>query len=156
MVREIKKEDRELLKKITYQIDIFNDEEKEVAMELIDDAINCQNTSYITYVYEEKNNVIGYYIIGKRALTDGVYDLYWIVVTPEFQNKGVGKILLAHAENYIMVNKGRWVLAETSSKISYDATRKFYLRNSYSIVCEIEDFYSIGDSLIVFGKYFKI
>ena len=156
MVRKLKKEDRELLKTITYKIDIFNDEEKEVAMELIDDAINTSNTSYIIYVYKEEKNILGYYIVGQRALTDGVYDLYWIVVSPEFQNKGIGKILLKHAENYVLENKGRWILAETSSKKSYDATRNFYFRNNYSILSEIKDFYALGDSLIVFGKYFKI
>jgi hypothetical protein len=50
---------------------------------------------------------------------------------------------------------GRWLLAETSSKDSYSATRNFYMRNNYSIISEINDFYSKGDGMIVFGKYFN-
>lgn len=156
MIRKIEKKDRDVLVAITNKIDIFNDEEKDVAIELLDDAINNPNTSYITYIYEENGNVLGYYIIGTRALTDGVFDLYWIVVEPEQQKKGIGKELLLHAEDYVTNNNGRWLLAETSSKVSYEKTRNFYFRNKYSIISEIKDFYTIGDNLIVFGKYFNL
>ncbi len=156
MIRKIQKEDRTILVEITNKIDIFNTEEKDVAIELLDDAINNPNSSYITYIYEENGKILGYYIIGTRALTDGVFDLYWIVVEPEHQKNGHGKELLLHAESYVASNKGRWLLAETSSKASYEKTRNFYFRNKYSIISEIKDFYTIGDNLIVFGKYFNL
>lgn len=154
MIRKIIIEDVAPLENITNLIDIFSNEEKQVAKELINDSINNANSDYFTYVYEENGNILGYYIIGKRPLTDGVYDLYWIVVNPDEQNKGIGQKLLNDAEKFVAERNGRWLLAETSSKVQYEATRKFYFRNNYSIVSEIRDFYSIGDSLIVFGKYF--
>jgi len=46
-------------------------------------------------------------------------------------------------------------LAETSSKESYLKTRNFYLKNSFSVVAQIENFYSDGDHLVIFGKYFS-
>lgn len=155
MIRKIKLTDKQILEEITYAVDIFSTEEKAVAMELINDSINNINSDYYSFVYEENEKIIGYYIIGKRPLTDAVYDLYWIVVNPEEQNKGMGQKLLTDAENFVKINNGRWMIAETSSKTEYEATRKFYFRNSYSIVSEIRDFYSVGDSLIVFGKYFQ-
>jgi aminoglycoside 6'-N-acetyltransferase I len=155
MIRKIKLTDKQILEEITYAVDIFSTEEKAVAMELINDSINNINSDYYSFVYEENEKIIGYYIIGKRPLTDAVYDLYWIVVNPEEQNKGIGQKLLTDAENFVKINNGRWMIAETSSKTEYEATRKFYFRNSYSIVSEIRDFYSVGDSLIVFGKYFQ-
>jgi aminoglycoside 6'-N-acetyltransferase I len=84
-----------------------------------------------------------------------VYDLYWIVTNPNHGKKGIGKKLLEHAESFVNENNGRWLLAETSSKDSYSATRNFYMRNNYSIISEINDFYSKGDGMIVFGKYFN-
>ena len=42
-----------------------------------------------------------------------------------------------------------------SSKEMYAAARNFYLRNHYSIIAEINDFYAVGDNLMVFGKYFS-
>jgi ribosomal protein S18 acetylase RimI-like enzyme len=154
MIRKLQADDREQLVSIINGTNNFNDKEKEVAVELIDDAItNSTESSYIIYIYEDKNNIAGYYCIGKRELTDGVYDLYWIVVDNKIQNKGIGKSLLEHAESFVNENNGRWILAETSSQNSYNATRNFYLRNKYSILCQIKDFYTINDDLIIFGKH---
>lgn len=156
MIRKLQSNDRHSLISIVEETDNFNDAEKKVAVELIDEAIANPNHEYYNlFVLEENGNIAGYHCTGKRALTDGVFDLYWIVVDPKNQNKGVGKRLLDHAENFVKENNGRWILAETSSKESYNATRNFYFRNNYSIVAEIRDFYTVNDNLIVFGKYIK-
>lgn len=137
-------------------IDNFNDAEVRIAMELVNAAAaDAEQTEYNVFVYEEEGNIIGYHCTGKRPLTDAVYDLYWIVTDPSHKNKGVGKTLLAHAEQFVTQLKGRWLLIETSSKESYEGTRNFYLRNNYSIISEINDFYTLGERLIVFGKYFN-
>lgn len=146
--------DRNQVKKIIDSIIFFNEEEKNIAIELIDETIAIPDQDYYNvYVYEENNVILGYHCTGKRSLTDGVYDLYWIVVNPNFQNKGVGKKLLQHAEKFVSENNGRLVLAETSSKESYTSTRNFYLKNGYSVLAQIKDFYTKDDNLIVFGKY---
>jgi len=156
MIRKLRPEDRDQIQKIVSSIEIFSDEEKEIAMELIDEAIaKPQLEYYNVFVFEEDSKVLGYHCTGKRALTDGVFDMYWIVVNPNAQNKGVGKQLLEHVENFAKERNGRWVLAETSSRENYTPTRNFYLRNRYSILSEIRDFYSVNDNLIVFGKYIK-
>ena len=87
------------------------------------------------------------------GLIGEVFDLYWIAVDPRKQEKGIGKDLLEHAEEFVKNSNGRWLLIETSSKESYRKTRNFYLRNYYSKVAEIKDFYSENDHLIIFGKY---
>ncbi len=156
MIRKLLYNDRSQLVKIVEETENFSPEEKQVAIELIDEAINNPNHEYYnTFVYEEDGKIYGYHCTGKRALTDSVYDLYWIVVDRKTQNKGLGKKLLDHAESFVKDNNGRWILAETSSKDNYNATRNFYLRNKYSIVAEIRDFYKVNDNLIVFGKYIK-
>ncbi len=156
MIRKLQTEDRQQLVGIIEGTDNFNAKEKSVAIELIDEALSKPNQEYYNvYVFEAEGKILGYHCIGRRALTDGVFDLYWIVVAPNTQNLGIGKQLLEHTENFVKENNGRWILAETSSKDSYTATRNFYLRNNYSIVSQIKDFYSIGDNLIVFGKYLK-
>lgn len=125
-------------------------------MELVNiAAYNSAQTDYHIFVYENNEKILGYYCTGKRPLTDGVFDLYWIAADPESEIKGIGKRLLEHAENFVKENNGRWFLAETSSKESYSKTRSFYLRNNFSIVAQINDFYSVGDHLVVFGRYFS-
>jgi len=156
MIRRLKSVDAEIIESILKKISLFNKEEIRVAMELVNIAASDQKQSdYNLFVYEEDGMILGYHCTGKRPLTDGVYDLYWIVTNPENAKKGIGKKLLEHAESFVNENNGRWLLAETSSKDSYSATRNFYMRNNYSIISEINDFYSKGDSLIVFGKYFN-
>lgn len=156
MIRKLKPDDVIKIESILMNIDNFNDAEVRIAMELVNAAAaDAEQTEYNVFVYEEEGNVIGYHCTGKRPLTDAVYDLYWIVTDPSHKNKGVGKTLLAHAEQFVTQLKGRWLLIETSSKESYEGTRNFYLRNNYSIISEINDFYTLGERLIVFGKYFN-
>lgn len=154
MIRKLTKKDRPAIEAILKDTSEFQIEEKEVAIELIDEALlNEEHDYYTVYVYEKNKKILGYYCIGKRSLTDGVYDLYWIVVDSNSQNKGVGKNLLEHAENYVENKKGRWLLIETSSQEKYAKTRNFYLRNYFTQVAEIKDFYSVGDNLVIYGKY---
>ncbi|WP_337866503.1 GNAT family N-acetyltransferase [Ignavibacterium sp.] len=156
MIRSIKLSDVEGLEKLLKKIPNFNDAEVKVAMELIDITVNNPDqTDYNIFVYEEDGKILGYHCTGKRPLTDAVYDLYWIVADPEHSGKGIGKNLLEHAENFVKERKGRWILAETSSKDSYLSTQSFYLRNNYTILSEIKDFYAVGDNLLIFGKYFN-
>ena len=156
MIRKLKPADTKVIENILNNIPNFSDEEIEVAMELVTIvATNKEQTDYNLFVYEEDGMILGYHCTGKRPLTDGVYDLYWIVTNPDHSKKGIGKKLLEHAESFVSEMNGRWLLAETSSNDSYSATRNFYLRNNYSIISEINDFYSKGDGMIVFGKYFN-
>ncbi len=156
MIRKLKPADTEAIEKILNKIPTFTEEEVNVAMELLNiSVINTEQTDYHIYVYEYEGKILGYHCTGRRPLTDAVYDLYWIVADPDSPVKGIGKSLLEHAENFVNENNGRWFLAETSSKESYTRTRNFYLRNNFSIVAQINDFYKVGDHLMVFGKYLK-
>ncbi|MFH1198227.1 MAG: GNAT family N-acetyltransferase [bacterium] len=157
MIRRLEKKDRPQVESIVRNIEIFSDEEKDVAMELIDLSLSDEGSNfYFVFVYEEEGNILGYHCTGKRALTNGVYDLYWIVVDTKIHNKGIGKYLLRHSEEFALQRGGSLILAETSSRKSYDATRGFYERNNYSVLASIKNFYSAGDDLIVFGKYLTI
>lgn len=156
MIRRLKPADAGIIEDILKKIPLFKKEDIKVAMELVNiTASNPLQTDYNIFIYENDGTVLGYHCTGKRPLTDAVYDLYWIVTDPDHGKKGIGKSLLEHAENFVLQNNGRWMLIETSSKESYSATRNFYMRNNYSIISEINDFYSKGESLLVFGKYFN-
>jgi len=156
MIRKIKQADISEIEKILKKIPAFTPVEVDVAMELVNIAANNPlQEDYHIFVYEQDGRILGYHCSGQRPLTDGVYDLYWIASDPESNVKGIGKSLLEHAEAFVVEKKGRWLLAETSSKESYLRTRNFYLRNNFSIVAQIDNFYTEGDHLIVFGKYFR-
>ena len=156
MIRKLKPDDAPVIESILKKVVLFKEEEVKVAMELVNVAASDpEQTDYNVFVYTNDDNVLGYHCTGKRPLTDAVYDLYWIVTDPDYRDRGIGKILIEHAEQFVLENKGRWLLIETSSRDVYEGARNFYLRNKYSIVSEIKDFYARGDMLITFGKYFN-
>ncbi|MFC2094279.1 GNAT family N-acetyltransferase [Bacteroidota bacterium] len=156
MIRKLKPDDVKNIETMLKSIPNFSNAEVSVAMELVNAAaVDANQTDYNVFVFEEMGKIIGYHCTGKRPLTDAVYDLYWIVTDPSHKNKGVGKALLTHAEQFVLQLKARWLLIETSSKDTYEGARNFYLRNNYSIISEINDFYTLGERLMVFGKYFN-
>lgn len=135
-------------------IKTFKKEDVDVALELIDIVLTKPDQDdYHIFVFEEDNKILGYHCTGKRPITDAVYDLYWIVVHPQSAGKGIGTKLLDHCEKFVRDRNGRWILAETSSKETYEATRLFYIRNDFNEIARIDDFYSLGEALVVFGKY---
>ncbi len=156
MIRKLKQADVQSVELILKKIPAFSESEVSVGMELVNiSASDIEQDDYNVFVYEEDRKIYGYHCTGRRPLTDAVYDLYWIAVDPDSKIKGIGRKLLQHAENFVLEKQGRWLLAETSSKESYEKTRNFYLRNNFSVIAQINDFYAVGDSLIIFGKFFN-
>ncbi len=154
MIRKLIDSDREKIKRILESTDNFNENEINIAIELINIYINDENQKdYEIFVDEEENVIRGYVCIGPRPLTTGTFDLYWIAVNPEVQSKGIGSSLIKYIENHIKEGQGRLILIETSGKPSYEKERKFYEKNKYSEIVNIRDFYDKGDSLVIYGKY---
>lgn len=155
MIRRLLNTDRNVIEKILVDTGNFNSDEIKIAMELIDVYINePDQKDYEIFVDADDDNVItGYVCIGPRPLTVGTYDLYWIAVNPNVQSKGIGSKLIQYIENYLKEKSVRLILIETSGKLSYEKERKFYLKNLYKELVEIKDFYNVGDSLVIYGKY---
>ena len=157
MIRELKKNDREELKRIIVDTKHFNDDEVNVAMELIDDSLSKGSSSdYITKVFvtDDTEATAGYICYGKRPLTDKTYDLYWIAVDPKIHGKGIGKQLVESMEQDVLDNMdGYLILIETSGKAEYVGERKFYEKCAYEVQTVIKDFYRRGDDLFVYRKY---
>ncbi len=155
MIRNLINTDRDKIYNILVDTKNFNDDEIKIAMELIDVYINNpEQKDYEIFVDENDDKILnGYVCIGPRPLTTGTYDLYWIAVNPNVQSKGIGSKLISHIENYLKEKAVRLILIETSGKLSYEKERKFYEKNLYVMLVEIKDFYNVGDSLVIYGKY---
>jgi GNAT superfamily N-acetyltransferase len=157
MIRKLISEDREKIKNILIGTDNFNEEEIKIAIELVDIYLNDKDQKdYEIFTDEDEDgteNVRGYVCIGPRPLTSGTFDLYWIAVNPNVQSKGIGSGLIKYIEDHLKGKNGRLILIETSGKPSYEKERKFYEKNLYTELVNIKDFYSLGDSLVVYGKY---
>jgi len=96
--------------------------------------------------------MLGYACFGPHPLTQGTYDLYWIVVDPIAQGRGIGHALLARVEAEVQARGGRLLLVETSSTPAYASARRFYESSGYRCEATIHDFYAPGDNLVIFSK----
>ena len=155
-IRPLNSTDRPDIEKMVVASGKFNPGEIATAMELVQEALEKGEASgYFFAVLEEggrKPSVQGYACYGPTPLTQGVYDLYWIVVDPSAQRKGYGRRLLDYVEKDVVSRGGRMLLIETSSQESYGGTVRFYLRVGYKQVARIKNFYRIGDDKFIFSK----
>ena len=153
-VRKIQPQDRVELKDLLRAQTHFHPEEFQVALELIDIALAHpgEEDYRILCAGEGEGEVRGYICFGKAPLTDGVYDLYWVVVHPAFWNQGIGSSLLLRTEEELRGRQARLLLIETSSALAYEAPRAFYRKRGYGELARVLDYYRKGDHKIIFGK----
>jgi GNAT superfamily N-acetyltransferase len=155
-IRQLEPRDRSRIEEMVVSSGKFNAVEIETALELVDEAIDEGEASgYIFAVleYGKSNPTLqGFACYGPTPLTEGVYDLYWIVVDRATQKKGSGRYLLEYVEREVKKRGGRMLIIETSSQESYGETIRFYEKNSYQLAARIKDFYRIGDDKLVFSK----
>ncbi len=159
LIRPLRSEDRDLLLALLRaNRPIFSDGEVETAMELIDTGLAQDPGTPDPYLFlvaeDDEGGVLGYACYGTIPLTTGSFDLYWIAVRPDLQNRGIGRRLLAAAESDMAGRGARLVLVETSSRADYVATRAFYERSGYDVAARIRDFYRPGDDKVVYEKRF--
>ena len=145
--------DREPLERLIRETAFFNAEEVEIALELIDDGLaNGESSHYRFVVAEMDGSVAGYACWGPIAGTAASADLYWIVVHPAHQGRGIGAALLQAAEAWMAPSGRTRVYVETSTRAQYDPTRRFYLACGYGLAAELADFYAPGDGKAIFLK----
>jgi ribosomal protein S18 acetylase RimI-like enzyme len=155
-IRQLEPRDRSRIEEMVVSSGKFNDIEIETALELADDALKEGDESdYIFVVLEygkEHPALHGFACYGPTPLTQGVYDLYWIVVDPAAQRKGLGRYLIEYVERDVTKRGGRMLLIETSSQETYSTTIRFYEKNGYQLAARIKNFYRVDDDKLVFLK----
>lgn len=131
----------------------FSPEEVTIARELADDALVQGANGHYRFVLAKKEHKLhGYACYGAIPGTRSAWDLYWIVVAPEFQSQALGRRMLALVEARIHSVAGDRLYAETSSRAQYAPTRSFYDRCRFRQAAEFPDFYAPGDGKIVYVK----
>ena len=155
MIVDSSREDSPGIHAINANTAIFSAEETATVDEMLDEALRdgFEKSGYQFIVSKEAGKVLGYACYGPHSLADRVYDLYWIAVDPNARGGGVGKKLLAAAEERIKALGGRLVIVETSGLPAYESTRAFYHATNYNQEATLKDFYSDGDDLVYFTKH---
>ncbi len=151
--RRIEPADRDLVLELLAGTGAFQAHELEVALELIDLALNQPDQQdYHPYVLLEDGRIVAYACFGKDPMTRSTYDLYWIATRADQMRRGYGQKLFARMEDEIRQRGGRLLVIETSSQEKYRGTQVFYARNGCEFVARMPDFYDEGDDKLIYSK----
>jgi GNAT superfamily N-acetyltransferase len=151
-VRPLQLRDRAPLHQLLTKDGLFTREEVSVALELIDGALAEPGGEYRVLCADLAGALAGYICYGPTPMTEGTFDLYWIVTHPDARGLGVARALVERMENELRGLGARLVRVETSRLDGYGAARAFYERLAYPLVAVMQDFYRTGEDLLVMLK----
>jgi ribosomal protein S18 acetylase RimI-like enzyme len=157
-IRPFTPHDRFAIARLLTRIPAFDEEDQALALDLVKIAVNDPNQQDYDFLVAANSGDIpvGYACYGPTPLTLGTFDLYWIAVDPTYTGKGVGSLLLQAVEQAVRERHGRMLLIETSSSQDYARTRHFYLKNGYTLITTIPDFYQPGEDKVTYLKRFPV
>jgi ribosomal protein S18 acetylase RimI-like enzyme len=157
-VRPLRPSDRARVAEMTRAAGVFREAEVAVALDVFDGATGAGgrrvDPDYESAGVEIDGDLGGWACWGPTPGTEGTFDLYWIVVDPGRQGRGLGSRLLEEMDRRI-AGRARLVLIETSSRDDYGATRAFYQRHGYRLVATIPAFYAPGDDRVTFARRYQ-
>lgn len=82
----------------------------------------------------------------------GVWNLWWIGVSPAQQGRGAAGRLLRHAEAWARQAGARLLIVETSAADALARARRFYAGQGYQLCGSVPDFYAEGEAKQVFAR----
>jgi ribosomal protein S18 acetylase RimI-like enzyme len=83
----------------------------------------------------------------------GVWNVWWLGVSPHPQGSGVGQRLLAHAEARALAQGGRLMVIETSDADPLARARRFYAASGYLLCGSVPHFYGDGEAKVIFARH---
>ena len=132
---------------------VFKPFEVETLKEVLDDYhAHEADHGHRCFVLEGNGEHLGFEYHAAEPMTEGNWTLWWIVVKPHTQGKGIGGRLIQWAEHDAKAHGARIIFLQTSGLPHSELTRKFYLKQGYDQEARLRDFYAPGDDQIVFRK----
>jgi len=152
-IRGVRREDVDGILGLARRTGAFTSEEVAVVRELVEVELNnSQQRGYHSLVTEADGHIVGFACYGPTPMTDGTYDLYWIFVHPSYERRSIGSAMLAEVEQAVRSVRGRMLVVDTSSTRRYLPARRFYRNHGFRKTGEVEDFYRVGDSRLIYVK----
>ena len=134
---------------------LFDAGEAACVVELLRDYLDKpDHNGYFFLSACSDERVVGFACYGPTSLTQGTFDLYWILVDRSAGRRGIGRGLMARVEEEVRREKGRLLVVDTSGREDYSGTRAFYESLGYVKTAVIPEFYAPGDDLVVYTRRF--
>ena len=152
---QLRATDREAIRAIVLNTGMFDTEEVDVAVELVDAFLERGKASGYQFLMAERNRqLLGYVCYGPVPGADRRFEVYWIAVAKDAQSRGLGRRLMLETEKRIRKAGGIRVYAETASRPEYLPTRRFYVAMGYRKLGSLPHYYRKGDGKITYVKDF--
>lgn len=152
-IEPIQADDVPTVIELTRGTSVFKPLEIDTLQELIDDYFReeqFEDHRCVTIRHDDR--LAGFCYFAPTAMTEGTWQMYWIVVAKSDQARGLGRRLLQYVEDEIVRAGGRVLFVETSGLPHYEPTRRFYLKHGYGQEAVLREFYAPGDDMVVFRK----
>jgi ribosomal protein S18 acetylase RimI-like enzyme len=153
--------DRPRIEELLGSLTAFTDDERAVAMEVVDARLARPDSDAYRFILSVSNDhdsvvgderIAGYICYGRTPMTQSTYDLYWLGTSPAFAPMGIAQGLVAQMEDEIAAAGGGLIRVETGSREGIGAAVHFYDALGFERTATIVDFYAPSDDLIVFTK----
>ena len=150
----VRRDDVRAIEDLVRRIGIFNDEEVDVARELVEEALaKGQEESGYHFIFADgEHGIDGYVCLGPIPGTHGRCELYWIAIDPAARRRGLGRRLQHAAEDLARDLGAVYLIAETSTVAAYAPAHSFYLSGGFVLLAEIPDWHDDGDGMAIFRK----
>jgi len=149
----LRRDDAARIGRLVAATGFFSVEEERIAIELAEERFAKGVASGYEFVTADcRGELVGYACYGPIPGTKSSHDLYWIVVHPALQGRGLGRRLMQLAEYAVANAGGTRIYVDTSSRAQYAPTRAFYERTGYTQAALLEDFYAPGDGKVIYVK----
>jgi len=149
--RILRREDLPGIEKMLRDVQVFNEDEIICGVELAQQTLAGEE-GYHWVLAVEDGALVGLICYGTVPLTQGTWDLYWILRSPGAVSRGVAKALLEACEEDLRNHGGRLLVLNTSGTPAYQPARDFYLRNGFELSARLKEYYRPGDDLCIFTK----
>lgn len=154
VTRGIIESDRKYIEEILRSTGFFYEFEIKTALEIADDtfANGAEKSGYYWLKATDNEGFVAFANYGKNAFSTHSWDLYWIAVHQNSQNKKLGTLLLRAVEEDVRKMGGKILWIETSGRPQYASTEAFYRKNGYQLQASLKDFYGPGDPKQIYSK----
>jgi GNAT superfamily N-acetyltransferase len=152
--KSIRAEDLPGMEAILRSTGFFYDFEIEIAMSLAEETVDSgeEESGYYWMKINDEEGLVAFANYVRNPFSVHSWDLYWIAVHQNSQNKSLGSILLKAVEEDIKRSGGKILWLDTSGRPLYAPTEAFYRKNGYILQASLKDFYAYGDPKQVYSK----
>ena len=150
----LKPDDLPAFERLLRDVGVFNAAEIACCVGLARDTLN-HDENYHWVLAEEKDQLLGLICYGAVELTDGTWDLYWILRSPQAAGRGVAETLLKASEEELRRSQARLYVLNTSGTSPYKPAHDFYRRQGFELTARIPEYYRPGDDLLIFTKHIE-